>query len=149
MRGQPVQGEAGIEPALLAGGLVGLLQAVGQADQAAEVAIALPCRRQQREVVARAGQGGLGQGQLHAGDGANAILLALPGEDHGPEEVVVVGDRERRVPEPDRPGDQLLRVRGPVQQRVVGMEVELDVRNRRTRLAPPPCPPPRGGRVIT
>ena len=130
--GQPGDGEAGVEAPLLPTLGVGLLDAVGEADQPAEVAVALPGLGEQGQVMALLAQvldaGRVpGQGQLDAGDGLEPELGAEPGEDHGSEEIVVVGDGQAAVAELDRPLDQLLGMGGAVEERVVGVQVELGV----------------------
>ena len=66
---------AGVEPGFSAVG------SVGQAEEARDVAVALPRAGQQHYA------GAAGQGELAAGDGADAETARLPGEVQGPAEV--------------------------------------------------------------
>ena len=77
-------------------------------------------------VVAEAGrERDLGAEHRRQADGAGGL-----GEAHDAVEAVVVGERERLEPEPGRLGDQFLGVRGAVEEREVGVAVQLGVRHR-------------------
>ena len=66
---------------------------------------------------------------LGAEHGGETDRLGRFGEAHHPVEAVVVGDRQRLEPEAGRLGGQLLRVGGTVEEREVGVAVQLRVRH--------------------
>src|SRR5581483_4247112 len=70
-------------------------------------------------------------------------LAGDPGEPHGAVEPVVIGDGEAVQPEPDRFGDEVLGVAGPVEEGEVRVAVELGVDG----LPGPRRPPPDDGRA--
>ncbi len=79
---------------------------------------------------ALSGKPALPDRDLGSRDRLEALLLRGPGELHGPVEAVVVGEGERRIAELLRALDELLGMRGPVQEGVARVGVELDVRRR-------------------
>ena len=72
--------------------------------------------------------GGIPQLDLDADDGMQAGLLGCADESDGTVEAVVVGGGQPAEPQFDGPGDQLVRCRRPVEEREVGMGVELGIR---------------------
>jgi len=68
---------------------------------------------------------------LRARDRADAERLGGVGELERPVDAVVIGERERAVAELRGADDELLGLRGPVEERVGRMAVELDVRSAR------------------
>ena len=131
----------GVDAARLLRAAVGLAQAEGEAGEAAKVGVALARLGQQREVRAHLAVlaplandadvvvfgRGLGDGQFEAGDGAQPLGAGGAGELHRPEHAVVVGERERRVALLDGGAHELIGARGTVEQRVVAVQVQLDV----------------------
>ena len=67
------------------------------------------------------------EGHLRAGDRRTPKCLRRVRELERAVDAVVVGERERLVPELRRPRGELLRLRGPVQERVGAVGVQLDV----------------------
>ncbi len=132
--GQPVQRQAGLSAARVPGPGVFHLQPAAEAHQPAEVGVPLPGGGEQRQMVAAAALGILRERQLDPRDRPDLLLLAGTCENHRPEEVVVVGERQRLVAERLRLLDQLFRVGGPVEQRVVAVRVKLHVRGPLLRL---------------
>ena len=98
-------------------------------ENAAEVRVA--ARRLDEEGDVRAA----GDGDLGAGDRAHAAVAGDAGELQRAVDPVVVGERERRVPELGGSDRELLRKRGAVEKRVRRVAVELDVPSR-ARAAP-------------
>ena len=89
------------------------------------------------------------EGQLRAGDRPDAEVLRRVRELERAVDAVVVGERERRVAELRRPRRQLLRLRGPVEERVGAVGVQLDVAHppvlhEHTFVFHPPVPRPHG-----
>jgi len=74
---------------------------------------------------ARIRGGGIEELDLHADDRAEAGLLGCRCESDDAVEALVVRDREARQAELDRPLDEVLDRRGPVEEREVGVAVEL------------------------
>ncbi len=64
-------------------------------------------------------------------DGLDAVLGAGLGEAHRAVEAVVVGESQGRLPQLGRPGDQLLDPAAAVEEREVGVHVQVDERSRR------------------
>ncbi len=93
-------------------------------DQPAEVRVAL------RRLDEDGDMGAVGEGELGAGDRADAEVLGRVRELERAVDAVVVGERERRIAELGCTDGQLLRQRGAVEERVRGVGVELDVRHR-------------------
>src|SRR6478672_3642486 len=89
-------------------------------EQAAEVAVAGLGLDQEGEV------GAAGQGQLAAGDGAQAGVVGGMGELERAGQAVVVGQREGLVTEAGGGQGQLLGLGGAVQEGVAGVGVQLD-----------------------
>ena len=69
----------------------------------------------------------VGERHLGAGDRPHAEILRGVRELERAVHPVVVGERERLVAELGGPGGELLRQRGPVEERVRGVAVQLDV----------------------
>ena len=90
-------------------------------DQPAEVGVALARLAQQREMAA------VVERELGAGDRPDAERLEGVGHLHRPVQPVVVGQRERFMALLGSRSGQLQRVRGPVEERVGRVAVELDV----------------------
>ena len=67
------------------------------------------------------------EAHLRAGDRAHAERLRRLGELERAVDAVVVGEGERLVAELRRPGGQLFRLRGAVEERVRRVAVQLDV----------------------
>ena len=134
VRRQLLDGQAGVQPPRLFAGVALLLQAEGEAGEAAEVGVAALILGQQREVgsprqgvAVRRRIGRMGQRQLQARDGAQPRLLGRAGELHGAEQAVVVGERQRAMALRPRRLDQLVDARRALQQRVVAVRVQLHV----------------------
>ena len=133
----------GVEPPLLLRTAIGLAQPEGVAGEPAEVGVALPRLRQQREVRAHlaavavvvAFRRRLGDGQFEAADRPQSGLAGSACELHRPEHAVVVGQRQRRVTLLDGGPHQLAGARGALQQRVVAVHVQLDVGHTVERVA--------------
>jgi hypothetical protein len=91
---------------------------------------------------ARGGRGGLwckagamaGEGELGPEDGGHPRLLCRLGEAHDTVEPVVVGQRQGVEPEAGGFGDELLGVRGAVEEAEVRMAVELRVPDHQNRI---------------
>ena len=90
-------------------------------EQPAEIRVPLLRLDEQRDVRAAV------EGQLRAGDRPDAEALRRVRELERAVDAVVVGERERLVPELRRPRRELLRLRRPVQERVGAVRVQLDV----------------------
>ena len=135
--GEPVAGAAGeadeplvqlLEQRLVERGLARLVLASrrprvrpGGGEQPAEVRVALRRLDEQRDVRAA------GERDLGAGDRPHAERLGRVRELERAVDAVVVGERERLVAELGGGRDELLGLRGPVQERVRRMGVELDI----------------------
>ena len=65
--------------------------------------------------------------ELGPGDRPDPERLGRLGELHRPVQAVVVGQPERRMALLGGSGRELLRVRRPIQERVGGVAVELDI----------------------
>ena len=136
VRRQLLDGQAGVQPSRLFARVALLLQAERQAGEAAEVGVAALILGQQGEVGSQRQGGGvavrrrigrMGQRQLQARDGAQPRLLGRAGELHGAEHAVVVGERQRPMSLRPRRLHQLLNARRALQQRIVGVRVQLHV----------------------
>ena len=95
-----------------------------------EVAIPGRGRRQQRQVEAvelsgRAAGVVLNDVRLAAEDRLDVVLAASRDQLHGAVHHPVVGQGERRLVERRRPRGQRLDLAGPVEQRVLGVDVEM------------------------
>jgi hypothetical protein len=107
---------------------------VGQGDQLHEVVVALVVGREKGQVVVSLGDSGRrlveaasrGHVDLAAQDGPEALFPAGVVEGHRPEQVAVVGDGQGLHPQAHRLVHQLVNVNGPVEQAVLGMQVEMD-----------------------
>ena len=93
-------------------------------EDAAEVRVALPVLAKERDVRPAF------ERHLGAGDRADPGELRRVRELERAVDAVVVGERERLVAELRRPGHELLGVRRPVEERVGGVAVQLDVGGR-------------------
>src|SRR6188768_357916 len=91
-------------------------------EDPAEVRVTLPALAEQRDVPPAF------EGHLRAGDRPDAGVLRGVRELEGAVDAVVVGKGERRVAELRRAGDELLGMRGAVEERVRRVAVELDIR---------------------
>src|SRR5437667_9947776 len=91
-------------------------------EKPAEVRVALWRLDEQRHVRAAV------EGQLRARDRPDAEVLRRVRELERAVDPVVVGERERRIAELGRLRRELLGLRGPVEERVGAVGVELDVR---------------------
>ncbi len=80
--------------------------------------------------------------QFRTEDGGEADLARNLGEADDPVEAVVVGERERREPEPGRFLDQFLRVAGTVEEGEIRMAVQLGI-------GVHACPSPPGRRRVS
>ena len=94
---------------------------MGSGEQAAEVRVPAPRLDEQRHVRAAV------ERHLRAGDRPHAERLRRVRELEGAVDAVVVGERERLVPELGRAGGELLGLRRPVEERVGRVAVQLDV----------------------
>ena len=126
--------EHGVEAALLLRPGVSLAQAEGVAGEAAEVRVALAGLGQQGQVRAHLGAlvelcAGLDHGQLEAADRPQPGLLGRARELHRPEHALMVRQRQRAVALRARGQHDLVDARGALQQRVVAVGVQLDVRS--------------------
>ena len=146
--------------------LVVIALEVGRGDQPDQVAVAGEVPHEHGEVVRalvgavlRAALGPLARRhvELAAEDRLDPFLLAGQVEVDGAEQVAVVGQRERREPELPRARDQLVELRGAVEQAVLGMDVQVDEvgvpLHQVASLAPGAAPvpgraPPAAGRTI-
>ena len=128
----------GVDATRLLRAAVGLTEPVSEAGEAAQVRVALARLGQQREMrahlavladVRRRVVFGrrFGDGQFEAGDGPQPLGAGGACELHRTEHAVVVGERERRVTLLDGGAHQLVGTRRAVEQRVVGVQVQLDV----------------------
>ena len=118
------------------------VRGVGQGQQPAEVAVAGRVVDQEgqvegarRAVAAEAGRGGgrgprREHGQLGPGDRPDPLGVAGAGELHRAPDAVVVGQRHRPVAELGGAQGELVRARGPVEEREGRVGVELDVAHR-------------------
>jgi hypothetical protein len=77
----------------------------------------------------------LSHGDLGAGDRLDLRITRCSRELHAAVEAVMIGQRERGIAQLLSPEDQLFGVRGPIQEGVARMSVELDVRGSRARAA--------------
>src|SRR4029079_6108855 len=91
-------------------------------ENPAEVRVALPALAEQGDVPATFDR------HLGAGDRPDAGVLRGVRELEGAVDAVVVGKGERRGAELPRAGDELLGMRGAVEERVRRVAVELDIR---------------------
>jgi quercetin dioxygenase-like cupin family protein len=94
---------------------------MGSREQAAEVRVPTPRLDEQRHMRAAV------QRDLGPGDRSHAERLGRVRELERAVNAVVVGERERLVPELRRPHCELLRLRRPVEERVRAVTVELHV----------------------
>ena len=88
------------------------------------VAAARPRRRGRRggiDDAGRVGNGRIDQLDLRPDDGVKALSSAAPDEPHRAIQAVVVGDGQPGQPERHGPRDQLVRCRGAVEEREVGV----------------------------
>ena len=95
----------------------------GGGEEAAEVSVAPLVLAEEGEVMARL------QGDLGAGDRAQASGAGAPSELHRPADAVVVGEGEGIVAQPARPQHQPLDVRGAFEEGEVGVAVEFGARH--------------------
>ena len=116
---------------------------MGRGQDAAEVRVALAALAEQRDVRSSTPRSGAGQAgtsapgrlrrayaaECHLGAGDRPYSRELGGvrELERAVDAVVIGERERLVAELRRTGCELLRMRRPVEERVCGVTVELDV----------------------
>ena len=68
----------------------------------------------------------VGDVDLAADDGFDAVLGRLSGELHGPGERPVIGERDRGHPELGGPSSELGNPASPVQNGVLGVDVKVD-----------------------
>ena len=121
--------DAGVEPARLLALVALLVEPEGDAGEMAEVGVAALRLRQQRQVRARLALVRLlDGGELQPRDRPQPRLLRGAGELHRPVQAVVIGERERAMALRLRRPHQLVDARRALQQRVVGVQVQLDVR---------------------
>ncbi len=104
-------------------------RAVGFGDQAAEVGVALRGLGEEGQMDRAGGPvvEPVAQRQLDAGDRLETHGGTGLSKGHRAVQAIVVGDGERAVAQRGRPGRQLLRLGGAVQQRVAGVEVQLGI----------------------
>src|SRR5438093_4634873 len=93
------------------------------ADEAAEARPAGVVLREQDEMVA------VDEAELGAEDGVKPALLRVLPETDGPVEAVRIGERERAESARERRVDEVLGMRGAVEERVVAVRVQLGVRH--------------------
>ena len=77
------------------------------------------------------GNGRIDELDLHADDGVEAGVLGRPDEPDRPVQAVVVGGGQAGQTQLHGPRDQLVRSRGAIEEREVGMRVQLGVRDGR------------------
>ncbi len=107
---------------------------VGQREDPADVAPASPVAHQQREMApAGTAAGGCGEIDLRAVDRPDPVVRRHLGQLHRARDRVVIGQRQRRVPELARAMSQLIGQRHAIQERVGRVAMQLDVRGRRRR----------------
>ena len=115
--------------------LVVIALEVGRGDEPDQVAVAGEVPHEHGEVVRALVGAVLGAAlgplarrhvELAAEDRLDPLLLAGQVEVDGAEQVAVVGQRERREPQLPRPRDQLVELRGAVEQAVLGVDVQVD-----------------------
>ena len=105
---------------------------IGVADEPHEVAVALLVLREQHDVRRLRHDAGdrirllEADRELHAGDGLDAGARELLGEFEGAEEIVGVGERERRLLVGRRELRELRDLQRPLEQRIRGMHVQMD-----------------------
>ena len=125
--GAQVRGvQPGLATALILGFGVVEEESARAAEQLAEIAVALAGLGQHGHVRARSFLP-VADGQLGAGDGADAALFERLGELQRAVQAVVVGQRERRVAQFGGALGQLIDARSAIKEREAAMQVELDV----------------------
>ena len=67
---------------------------------------------------------------LGTGDGLESFGAGCLGEFHGPVQAVVIRERHGRIAQLEGPKNQLLRMRGSIQEGEAGVAVELDIGRR-------------------
>ena len=105
---------------------------IGVADQAHEIAVALLVLGEQDDVRRLRHHAGdrirllEADRELHAGDGLDAGTRELFGKLEGAEEIVGVGERERRLLVRRRELGELRNLQGTLEQRIRGMHMQMD-----------------------
>ncbi len=98
----------------------------GARDQVGDILVAARVLAQQREPCRLRAFAAATQQHVHTDDGLDAVLQRLAIELHHREEIVLVGDRDRRHAQLCGTLDQLRDAHHAVLERILGMQTEMD-----------------------